>query len=115
MDNSADFGLTQLPVDEKRLQVVDVHRDEIRLLVPAGHRAGGRASVLPAEVAAYYLLLPKTGKTRARLDQWLEPMEDESARFDGAGFHRDDEALRYGRPWVELHRHVQLPGRDCGR
>ncbi len=31
MENSADFGLTQLPVEEKRLQVVHVYRDEIRL------------------------------------------------------------------------------------
>ncbi len=34
MENSADFGLTQLPVEEKRLQVVDIYRDEIRLIVP---------------------------------------------------------------------------------
>ena len=37
MDNSADFGLTQLPVEEKRLQVVGIYRDEIRLIVPARH------------------------------------------------------------------------------
>src|ERR1700738_2027878 len=35
MDNTADFGLTQLPVEEKRLQVVSIHHDEIRLIVPA--------------------------------------------------------------------------------
>jgi DNA-binding transcriptional LysR family regulator len=77
MDNSADFGLTQLPVDEKRLQVVDVHRDEVRLIVPAGHPLAGHASISPQQVVEYYLLLPKTGKTRARLDRWLEPVEDE--------------------------------------
>ena len=43
MDNSADFGLTQLPVDEKRLQVVSIYRDEIRLIVPAGHPLANRA------------------------------------------------------------------------
>ena len=37
MENIADFGLTQLPVQEKRLQVVNIHRDEIRLIVPARH------------------------------------------------------------------------------
>ncbi len=77
MDNSADFGLTQLPVDEKRLQVVDVHRDEVRLIVPADHPLADHKSVSPRQVVEYYLLLPKTGKTRARLDQWLEPVEDE--------------------------------------
>ena len=44
MENSADFGLTQLPVEEKRLQVVDIYRDEIRLIVPARHPAGRAAS-----------------------------------------------------------------------
>jgi DNA-binding transcriptional LysR family regulator len=77
MDNSADFGLTQLPVDEKRLQVVDVHRDEVRLIVPAGHPLAAHKTVSPRELVEYFLLLPKQGKTRARLDQWLEPVEDE--------------------------------------
>ena len=77
MDNSADFGLTQLPVDEKRLQVVDVHRDEVRLIVPASHPLAAHKTVSPRELVEYFLLLPKQGKTRARLDQWLEPVEDE--------------------------------------
>jgi DNA-binding transcriptional LysR family regulator len=77
MDNSADFGLTQLPVDEKRLQVVDVYRDEIRLIVPGGHPLADCKSITPLQLAEFYLLLPKTGKTRARLDQWLEPVEDD--------------------------------------
>ena len=42
MDNSADFGLTQLPVEEKRLQVVNIYRDEIRLIVPARHALAGK-------------------------------------------------------------------------
>jgi DNA-binding transcriptional LysR family regulator len=47
MENSADFGLTQLPVEEKRLQVVNVHRDEIRMIVPADHPLAQHQSVLP--------------------------------------------------------------------
>jgi len=77
MDNSADFGLTQLPVDEKRLQVVSIHRDEIRLIVPAGHGLAKRSSVTPQDLVEDYLLLPKQGKTRARLNAWLEPVESD--------------------------------------
>ena len=44
MENSADFGLTQLPVDEKRLQVVHVHREEVRMVVPARPSAGEAAN-----------------------------------------------------------------------
>lgn len=77
LDNSADFGLVQLPVEEKRLQVVDVHRDEVRLIVPAKHPLAESSSIQPQDLVEYFLLLPKTGKTRARLDHWLEPVEDE--------------------------------------
>lgn len=77
MDNSADFGLTQLPVEEKRLQVVNVHQDEIRLIVPAQHELAGKRLVEPQDLADYYLVLPQQGKTRSRLNAWLEPVEDE--------------------------------------
>jgi len=77
MDNSADFGISQLPVDEKRLQLVEIYRDEIRLIVPAGHRLAGQKSVKPQDATDCSLLLPRQGKTRARLNEWLEPVEDE--------------------------------------
>ena len=77
MDNSADFGLTQLPVEEKRLQVVDIHRDEIRLIVPAGHALAEQQGASPQDAARHFLVLPKQGKTRVRLNEWLEPVEDE--------------------------------------
>src|SRR5512140_2180558 len=54
MENSADFGLTQLPVEEKRLQVVNIHRDEIRLIVPASHPLAGRKSVSPQDVVEVF-------------------------------------------------------------
>jgi DNA-binding transcriptional LysR family regulator len=78
MENSADFGLTQLPVEEKRMQVVSVHTDEIRLIVPARHPLAGKdGMVTPRDLVEYFLVLPKYGKTRTRLNEWLEPVEDE--------------------------------------
>ncbi len=77
LDNSADFGLTQLPLDEKRVEVVNVHQDEIRLLVPAGHPLAARESVLPQDVVADFLVLPQQGRTRTRVNRWLEPVEDD--------------------------------------
>jgi DNA-binding transcriptional LysR family regulator len=77
LDNLADFGITQLPVEDKKLQVVKIHSDEIRLLVPAGHPLAERESVEPTDVVSEPLLLPKSGTTRARLNAWLEPVEDE--------------------------------------
>jgi DNA-binding transcriptional LysR family regulator len=76
MENIADFGLTQLPVEEKRLEVVNVHKDEIGLLVPARHPLAGSKSATCQDILGFPLLLPKSGTTRTRLNTWLEPVED---------------------------------------
>jgi DNA-binding transcriptional LysR family regulator len=77
MENVADFGMTQLPVEEKRLQVVDIYRDEIRAIVPARHALADRKSVSAGDLLQYQLLLPKSGTTRARLNTWFELVEDD--------------------------------------
>jgi DNA-binding transcriptional LysR family regulator len=77
MDNLADFGITQLPVTEKRLQIVKIHSDEIKLLVPTGHALATRTSATCHEIAAFPLLLPKSGTTRTRLNAFFEPVEEE--------------------------------------
>jgi DNA-binding transcriptional LysR family regulator len=76
VDNQADFGITQLPVQEKRLQVAKIHSDEIKALFPPHHPLAGREFLLPMDLAGVPLLLPKTGMTRSRLNAWLEPVED---------------------------------------
>jgi DNA-binding transcriptional LysR family regulator len=73
----ADFGITQLPVQEKRLQVADIHSDEIKLLAPSRDPMAARKFVLPQDLIGLPLLLPKSGTTRARLNAWLEPVESE--------------------------------------
>jgi DNA-binding transcriptional LysR family regulator len=77
LDNLADFGFTQLPVQEKKLQVVKIHSDEIRLIAPEGHPLTGKDSITCYDLTSYPLLLPKSGTTRTRLNAWMEPVEDE--------------------------------------
>jgi DNA-binding transcriptional LysR family regulator len=77
VDNQADFGITQLPVKEKRLQVNKIHSDEINVIVPASHPLARRKQVLPSDLIGQPLLLPKTGTTRSRLNAWMELVEDE--------------------------------------
>jgi DNA-binding transcriptional LysR family regulator len=77
MDNTADFGFAQLPVEEKRLQVINIHYDEIRLIVPAGHPLANKKIVYARDLAGQTLLLPKQGMTRTRLNSWLEIVEDD--------------------------------------
>src|SRR6266478_4873793 len=77
LDNLADFGITQLPVQEKKLQVARIHSDEIVLLLPGKHPLATKKSITSRELVGYPLLMPKSGTTRTRLDTWLEPVEDE--------------------------------------
>lgn len=77
MDNLADFGFTQLPVQEKKLQVLPVHSDEVKLLMPAHHPLASRSSVSCEDILGYPMLLPKSGTTRSKLNAWLEPVEDQ--------------------------------------
>jgi DNA-binding transcriptional LysR family regulator len=76
-DNLADFGITQLPVQEKKLQVAKIHTDEIILLLPGQHPLAEKKFVTARELVGFPLLLPKTGTTRMRLNVWLEAVEDE--------------------------------------
>ncbi len=77
MDNQADFGVTQLPVEEKKLQVVLIHTDEILLIVPVDHALAGREAIYCRDLTPYPLLLPKAGNTRTKLNLWLELVEDD--------------------------------------
>jgi len=77
LENLADFGITQLPVQEKKLQVAKIHSDEIALLLPAKHPLAGRRSVTARDLMDQQLLMPKSGTTRTRLNSWLEPVENE--------------------------------------
>jgi DNA-binding transcriptional LysR family regulator len=76
LDNQADFGFAQLPVQDRKLQAVKVHSDEIKLIVPPGHPLAGKEAVGCQDLVGHPLLLPKTGTTRARLNVWFEMVED---------------------------------------
>ena len=56
--------------------MVNIHRDEIRLIVPARHPLAEHKSVTAQDLVDQPLLLPKSGTTRARLNDWLELVED---------------------------------------
>ncbi|MBZ5603178.1 MAG: LysR family transcriptional regulator [Acidobacteriia bacterium] len=77
VDNQADFGITQLPVKEKRVQVVKIHSDEVKAVVPAGHALASKLRIFPEDLIGQPLLMPKTGARRNRLHNWMEPVEDQ--------------------------------------
>lgn len=77
LDNSVDFGITQLPLSEKRLITIQIHADEICLLISPKHRFAQRKAVGAEEISKEELILPKSGRTRARIDEYLDAYEDD--------------------------------------
>ena len=68
IENSCDFGVVSMPVPDKRLTVVPIHRDELIVITPPHHPLAGRNKATVAEVVEYPLLLPKVGRTRDALE-----------------------------------------------
>ena len=68
IDNSCDFGIVSMPVPDKRLTVVPIHRDELIVITPPHHPLAGQKKATVAEVVEYPLLLPKVGRTRDALE-----------------------------------------------
>jgi LysR family transcriptional regulator, low CO2-responsive transcriptional regulator len=68
LDNSVDFGVVSLPVDDARLKVVLIHRDELVIIVPPQHPLAGKKSATVAEAAKFALVVPKGGHTRDALE-----------------------------------------------
>ncbi len=68
IDNSCDFGVLSLPVTDKRLTVVPIHRDELVVITPPEHPLAASEKATVAEVVEYPLLVPKVGRTRDALE-----------------------------------------------
>jgi DNA-binding transcriptional LysR family regulator len=68
IDNSVDFGIVSLPVNDARLSVVPFHRDELIIIAPPHHPLAQLKSATIAEVASFPLLMPKSGHTRDALE-----------------------------------------------
>jgi DNA-binding transcriptional LysR family regulator len=76
LENQADFGFAQLPIDDKKLQVLKIHTDEVKMILPPDHPLASKKAVVCRDLMGVPLLLPKSGTTRNRLNAWLEPVED---------------------------------------
>src|SRR5499433_1480480 len=68
IDNSVDFGVVSTPVDDKRLTVVNIHRDELVIIAPPNHPLSRLTRASIADAARFPVLLPKLGRTRDALE-----------------------------------------------
>ena len=71
IDNSVDFGVVSLPVNDNRLTVVLIHRDELVLIAPPQHPLAQLKTVILAEVSSFPLVMPKAGHTRDAIEELL--------------------------------------------
>src|SRR5213595_911461 len=58
IDNSVDFGVVSAPVDDKRLTVVNIHRDELVIIAPPGHALCRLQQVGIADVVSSLCFFP---------------------------------------------------------
>ena len=72
VDNSVDFGVVSTPVDDKRLTVVSIHRDELVIIAPPRHPLSRMNEVSVADVVRFPLLLPKIGRTRDAIESLFD-------------------------------------------
>ncbi|MBZ5524243.1 MAG: LysR family transcriptional regulator [Acidobacteriia bacterium] len=68
IDNSVDFGVVSTPVDDKRLTVVNIHRDELVIIAAPGHPLSRMKAAGMAQLVDFPLLLPKVGRTRDAIE-----------------------------------------------
>src|SRR4029077_4321287 len=71
IDNSVDFGIVSLPVDDNRLTVVLIHKDELVIIAPPHHPLAKMKSATIAKAAKFSLVVPKGGHTRDALENLL--------------------------------------------
>src|SRR5579872_1743610 len=69
IDNSVDFGVISLPVNDPRLTAVLIHRDELILIAPPQHPLGKLKSATIADASKFPLVVPKAGHTRDAIEQ----------------------------------------------
>src|SRR5919204_1193497 len=68
IDNSVDFGVVSLPVDDVRMTIVPIHKDELVVIVPSSHPLSKAKAASVAEIAKFPLLVPKIGRTRDAIE-----------------------------------------------
>jgi DNA-binding transcriptional LysR family regulator len=71
IDNSVDFGVMSLPVNDNRLTVVPIHRDELVIITPPRHPLSKTKSATLADAATYPLLVPEAGHTRDAIEEFF--------------------------------------------
>ena len=71
IDNSVDFGVVSMPINDNRLTAVPIHRDNLVLIAPPKHPLSKIKNPSAEDIAQYPLVMPKVGHTRDSLDEFF--------------------------------------------
>jgi DNA-binding transcriptional LysR family regulator len=69
LNREVEFGVVSLPAKDSRLHVEVIHKDELVLVVPAGHPLASSEKLSLHQVAKHKLLVPTQGRRREALHQ----------------------------------------------
>lgn len=69
VNREVDFGVVSQPVQDARLTVEPIHRDDLAVVAPKGHPLAGRGSIKVRDLGKFPLLLPAHGRRREQLDE----------------------------------------------
>lgn len=72
LDNSADFGVVSLPVNDKRLTMAIIHTDELAIILSPKHPLAKLKEILVADLTRAALIVPKIGRTRESIEAIFE-------------------------------------------
>lgn len=72
IENTVDFGVVTMPVNDKRLTTVVIHRDELVVISPPRHPLAKLKAASFAEIVKYPLLIPKVGRTRDIIESFFD-------------------------------------------
>lgn len=71
ISREVDFGIVSLPVQDTRLEVHSIHKDEVVLVAPPNHPLATRSVVKLDVILQYPLLMMKHGRLREKINHFF--------------------------------------------
>lgn len=75
LNREVDFAIVSTPVQDPRLVVQVIHRDDLVLVVPPSHPFATRESIKPDEITRFPLLLLKQGRQRSLVNNFFDSFD----------------------------------------
>ena len=113
LDGEVDFGIVALPTRRAQLEIVPLGYDELVVVAPPSHAIARRARCsLAALDGQPFIGFDRDIPTRRLVDRPVAPAPRAGQLRDGAGQHRDDQAVGRSRDGAVAAAGAHAGGRD---